>query len=886
MVPGSRGISICKAAVSRCSPTLHRDIREPLLFLYPRWTRGFGSSAAEVLLNEQPALHSRSAPESQEACSPSTTSFDTHAVDTSPAATGSSSQEYKSTSKSEGTQRYSHTTSNIDVCNNEEPRGDLSLEGHGSDQNNPRCQSFRIRRMQSVNGTLKIRRPKFDPIDTTPKVCLIDKTPKRRKIRSKSSKYPPKSEHQSDAGATMMRSIFQAYPAPVIQENSFRKVPYGQKVRMILSTTERSEMRWWYEDEVRRLQHENMNEERGFPQRGLPQVLETLIRHTPKRVDDTLLRISVPEAAVDSLLVGPGNNIVDIKDMTGCDVELLEAEEGKSTRLLLLTGPPVCISAAAAYIFRIVPTAVSNSTNKAFTFSQYSTRSSTKDLAQSTDARGTAQIATQYYLASSKVDDIPRRADRILRPKTLTQRSLEMYIRSLTGIRMTSPLHKMLYHKGEDHINIVTQRLLEVFSYGECMDVMTITSLNEAVSYLAKYGRVAATREIFERARKAGFPLTPETFNILLRGCAKTQNINTFAALLGVMIHSGYRPNSGTWRAFMMVLRNPKAILHVFETMHQRGLFHEEGLLSDVCEILLPHEMTFCLNRNQLVAPFIEHMTSRYGKGWLSVSGANKVLEELGKRGLLSECWSLIDYMVEQNILPNAISINTIFTHSTDATDFGNNIRALDRASVPAKFRPDGTTYEILFKLAWRWRLYSTARVIWQRACLDACAKYEMRQRVSTSLRSAFMFQGTTDASLPGPTPPPDSMWDLTAGIFVVRELRPPASQHESQTPGQQTVTPWKAFHSSKQPLTLWKAFHHAVDTVKSELLIFKEWRPSGSLTELLVTSMITDRVVARLMDENFEKGMEHLLKYAPVVRMNTMSYTEFEDRLEEERNV
>lgn len=305
----------------------------------------------------------------------------------------------------------------------------------------------------------------------------------------------------------------------------------------------------------------------------------------------------------------------------------------------------------------------------------------------------------------------------------------------------------------------------------------------------------------------------------------------------------------------MMVLRNPKAILHVYEAMQGRGLFHEEGLLSDVCELLLPHEMTFCLNKNQLVAPFIEHMSSRYGDGWLSVSGANKVLEELGKRGLLSECWSLVDYMVEQNILPNAVTINTIFTHSTDARDFRNNIRALDRVSEQARFRPDGTTYEILFKLAWRWRLYSTARVIWQRACLDACARFEMRQRVSTSLQSTFMFQSTALPSLPGPSAPADSVWDLTAGVFVVREICPPAPKDESQTPDESS-------------LSQWRAFHHAVETVKSELLIFKEWRAVGSLTKLLVAAVKTDETVSKQMDNNFEKGMEHLLQYAPVVRI------------------
>lgn len=307
----------------------------------------------------------------------------------------------------------------------------------------------------------------------------------------------------------------------------------------------------------------------------------------------------------------------------------------------------------------------------------------------------------------------------------------------------------------------------------------------------------------------------------------------------------------------MMVLEYPKAIFTVFAAMRERGLFHEEGLLSDVCEILLPYEIKDCLNKHLLVSDFVKHMDSRYGGKWLSVAGANKILEELGTRGLVSECWSMVDYMISQNIKPDSVSINTIFTHSTNVDDFKASIKSLDDMSRLINFVPDEVTYAVLFKSAWRWRCYATARAVWQHACLDACVTFEMRKRVATSLEAAFVYQNSVNPSLTGDFSSRASLWRLTAGLFVISGVHKSFPEFQPQTEDLPSISELDAHRL-------------AVRAVGADLKLFKQWVPARPFIKVLSDSIMAD---FGSRERDFEQRMEWLLKHAPLVTMSKRSY-------------
>ncbi len=209
--------------------------------------------------------------------------------------------------------------------------------------------------------------------------------------------------------------------------------------------------------------------------------------------------------------------------------------------------------------------------------------------------------------------------------------------------------------------------------------------------------------------------------------------------------------------------------------------------------------------------------------------------------------------MVNQNIKPNAVSIDTIFARSVDRTDFAANLEHLDRLSDKINLHPDGTTYEILFSVAWRLHCYATARALWQRACLDACVRFDMRRLVINSLKTAFLFNDT--AKLAGSEPRHRDLWYLTAGIFVTN------STTRADAAGYPELT-GSATNRKRQ------AYKFALDIVQSDMMLFKTLKPVGSLTALLAASISTDMNRVGTLEGSSKNAIDDLLHSAPVVRM------------------
>jgi len=635
----------------------------------------------------------------------------------------------------------------------------------------------------------------------------------------------------------------------------------GSKVRRIEYYARTKWEKEEYEQETRNGYFEMMRQQREFENARPTTVLEDLISHTPKRAEGTILRISVPNNAVPALLFDADENILEIKHRTGCDIDLLEAEDNKDSRILLLSGPSVCVTMAAARIFEVVPDAVTKSTNPVFIPPTYSTRSiNDVPLSEKKDA---SLVKPRYYLtyANDSITTAPRRADSIPQPDKWTSTSLEAYVRSLTRMKMTNHIHRLLYQKDEEHQEIVRELLEKIFDLDECMEAMTVTTVNEALSFLMKYHKIPQVCDIFGKAQLSGFRMNTESFNIMLRGAAKIRDLNTFGYLIRIMVRLGYRPNSGTWLAFMSVLDNPKAMWRLFTVMRERGLFHEEGLMTDVCSLLVPHELRYCLGKEKpmLIPEFIVYMTKRYGESWLTLSGANRMLDELAIRGLMSECWLMIEHMISRNITPNVVSVNTILTHCSRLDGLKAAAEFFQRLTKLFRFKPDAITYTILLRAAWDACCYATSRTVWQYACLDACVPWQMRRRVGDAVIASFQAQNSANPSL-HMDGTPATLWECTAGLFVVTEEHKNFPVFVPPVPDM----PLMSFENARL---------HAEHALKADLNLFRRWKPAQSFSKLLEDSITVDTGFRTMEGKSLDERMQWLLKYAPVVKRKKRNY-------------
>jgi pentatricopeptide repeat protein len=524
--------------------------------------------------------------------------------------------------------------------------------------------------------------------------------------------------------------------------------PIETKVRKTVQNWKKARLVAQHAWQKRQDYQEQRYEERKSRLPDWRNILADLVEHTPTPSAtwlDNALNIFVPESSVKRLLCGVDDNIWDIGSRCSCLIELKSRDgTGEGYRSLLLSGLATGIAKATGEILHIAPQAKLK-TNPGEILphsikSHYSMiEASNPDILPSRNAtpRNVPADRRCRILLTTKVDEIPR-------PSKWTQISFNQYVQDLTSAEVPNHLHYSIYGKGAgDHTTLVTDILRAIFADAQCQSSISKAAFNMAISYFIRSNRISDARVLFVRMETIGLPMDTETFNIMLRGAAKSQDLHSFHFILRLMLKRGYSPDSRTWIAFMMTFPSTRIKLYILSAMKQKELLHHQSTMKAVCEHLVTDEIEFSLNSNQSQEEFLLRMDSRYGSSWLTVSSGNRILHRLGSRGLISRCWDFIHVMQSRFIPPNNVSINTILNHCKYSKNLEGAIEIVRGLPISMGFVPNEAAYQILFQMAWRAESVNVARVVWRYACLTAGTTWRMRWRLKKSLSYSDRNSGT-----------------------------------------------------------------------------------------------------------------------------------------------
>jgi hypothetical protein len=602
-------------------------------------------------------------------------------------------------------------------------------------------------------------------------------------------------------------------------------------------------------------------------------VLSTLVKHTATRSEtwhDDVARIRIPAHAARHFIFSQDENIWGMKSEYGCEIAFSEAEEtSEESRVLLLSGPATNVAKAATKIFQIIQGASSDGDLRHQYLWGFNTRGPDKNMAFSSRS---ASIIRPVLATDRQRMTAPKRVDTIERPSKWTAASFGMYVQHLTSIKMSSHVHKTLYKPAERHEDMVIAILQAIFADPECKEAISNVALNEALSYLAKHNNIKALRELFVGAEMQEVKMNTETFNIMLRHAAKLQDIPRFSFILTMMLSRGHTPGGGTWLAFMMALDSFEIKLHVLASMREKNLL-DKALNRLVCEQMVNHEIEASLDQEMSHAQFLQHMTSRYGKDWLTVSSGNRILDALGSRGLISRCWEMLELMGNQGVAstPDSTSVNTVLTHCEKQANTDGGIKIIHRMTSANLFKPDELTYKKLFDIAWNFQLYNVARVVWIYACLDAKTSFLMRQRVSKSLKLALASPDSVAAK--------HEVWNATVGSFILGTTAPSVSTMPKGFPefnptlelptlgAHQLSEPHKGQLESSQPTK------QAVESaIHNNLQLFKKWSPQRPFADVLLEAYEVDKEWKSRVHKADGQAidLEWLLRNAPAIPLHT----------------
>jgi pentatricopeptide repeat protein len=334
----------------------------------------------------------------------------------------------------------------------------------------------------------------------------------------------------------------------------------------------------------------------------------------------------------------------------------------------------------------------------------------------------------------------------------------------------------------------------------DCAHLITPVAARMALRYLAKHMYFPAVREILNALKDGNRQLDPElftadTFNVLLDAAARHENVVAFHYIVNTMRERSVSPNPGTWVAFhtLMLKRYPGDSDKVLQMIKVKSLHAEpsvaiENLEAFSSDLLL----SFMRERPKAsMKAFINSVTRDVaGVRWLTTFSANAMCHTLLKRGEITRAFAIVDELVRRRGRPDAVTLNIFLTAAQKDShlplavailrkfrDLHNNSIALaSTAKNPItllprahdlSITPDGSTFKILFSLAWDHGYMNCTRVFWRYACCAGHAHTSIAQQMKTSVTSQSAREGfvqTDDVKVSSRR----GMWDAWAAKFAM----------------------------------------------------------------------------------------------------------------------
>ncbi|KAI9746547.1 MAG: hypothetical protein M1818_000260 [Claussenomyces sp. TS43310] len=609
-------------------------------------------------------------------------------------------------------------------------------------------------------------------------------------------------------------------------------------VSQIVRTARRSEARTASKTRFREKYQERARAKRETTIIDWRKLLRDLEMYTPVRSatwHDNALRIKVPNEKIGQFLFGLDDNIWKIKDRCGAHIELTNAwDDDRNSHALILSGPVTAVAKASAEIMQLSTKGRVDKPDSSTTSSHFNTRSPPKSTSiQGGKARSTSLVRhvraeRRLFLAS------PKKAEAIPRPSTWTTSSFGEYVLELVNTKVTGHLARFLYGPQETHQDVVMGILRELFEDKSMKAALSTSAFNEAITFFVKCNQMEDVRRLYVHMELQNLRMDTETYNIMLRGAAKTKDLYNFRFILNLMLKRGYKPNPRTWIAFLMALQGRKTKLHVLASMASRGLIYDTSVKKEVCEQLVLEEINGILDLEGDQAQFLAHMDERYGKDWLSVSSSNRVLTALSTRGLISACWDFMLAMRDRGIKLTTVTLHTVLHNCEQQRNMKGAVEIIHRASAIQTINLEHLTYETLFRTAWHHQLYIVAKVVWQYACLEAKTTYTMRKMLHDYIALSRQVPAS-NASAAGLQK--GKIWPL-----VGKAATPNADTNETfvgLTPFGLPVRGSRRRWDRASPSNM----------VYNDLAVFKEWKATKRFGEALMEALELERAV--------EKGLE-----------------------------
>ena len=449
------------------------------------------------------------------------------------------------------------------------------------------------------------------------------------------------------------------------------------------------------------------------------------------------------------------------------------------------------------------------------------------------------------------------RVDQIPRPQVWSVITFKSYVEDLTRSTVDRLVQRQIYGNKGSHVNAVANVLEKLFQDTGMKSFLSLKACNIALHFFYESCMISKARVLVTYMEKLHLKLEPETFDIILRGSAANKDLHNYTYHLQSMIKRGYKPNPRTWSSLLMAVDSSEARASIVQAMRERKMLKSLSVSRDVVDLTIRDEVAKHIDGRKEMSALFTAMDTRYAPGWLTVSGANIILDEISMRQSAWQAFDLLKEIRNRVSRLDKVSLNTLLSHCSHIRAHDLTIDVLNYFEVNHSIIPAQKEYEVLFKQAWRSRLYNFAKVIWRSACMDTAVTFKMQKLVMESLTFEM-------PDRPGSEPKSRAdIWKAAAGKVVVGvELAAKESEEDDMPqPGTTLPNPVQDLDKGKEnlagrlsqptdhtnvPRRRPQVIHAARNLYHSDLTAFQKWHLERKLAPLLREALAMDREWAK----------------------------------------
>ncbi|CAG8068336.1 unnamed protein product [Penicillium salamii] len=354
--------------------------------------------------------------------------------------------------------------------------------------------------------------------------------------------------------------------------------------------------------------------------------------------------------------------------------------------------------------------------------------------------------------------DEPRTFDEIMEAHTeiRTVKDLTEHIEDVTTAKL--PPHSQKKHP-ESRIKQsyrIAKHIMITFEKNQ--KHLSAAALHLALKFLLAHMHLVDAQTLASRSVSVA---TRDTYHIMMKHAADTQDIIDFRNLVRAMGRANISPNAETRLILLGALTEPTEKAQLIAHMVQQGDMSDLSVTRSALQQTIQNSLLVHMNSGKPLDSYLDLLLNTHGANWFSPPLMGQMFEVLSRLKKHDAIAQLCEFCIDRRIQLDDVSlIGIILAHRSNVFTAIHLILPFleQQASLDQDATPSANLLGNLFLTSFQGRHYNICRVLWQYACLSDRTTYKMKQCVLVGLST-----NVSDKKFE-----PRRIWDTDSGKVII----------------------------------------------------------------------------------------------------------------------